>query len=255
MKKSQLALTLMMSVMMATCASRPLGDVLSIENVVGRGAPPTCVADPSSTVVLSRGVRDIAKRKLTEYGYIAAVRMRNLTDPSKTQSGVIFGPYDNMFINNTDVLIDGVNLCYETERTGDSLPKDPAASCESLRSAPKAFSGGAGLVAASSRGVSTVDLFPQDVVGALGLDVADGQQKTVFVHVQATGRLSDGATVRSNEMVYPITICNGCLYPRNPTTGQLVSCTADLTSICTEGQDSNVPCAAQTPATPTRNEE
>jgi len=55
-----------------------------------------------------------------------------------------------------------------------------------------------------------------------------GAEKRVVVHVQALGRTRDQRRMESNEFLFPVDLCVGCLNR---------GCAVDLTSICNYGQD------------------
>lgn len=231
--------SLMCGLLVGSCASKPNGDVLAVQDIVAPQAAPACLVDSASILYRSRGTRDLLV-PLTSRGYVAPLRLRNMTSAANVAIETRFGPYNDMLVNNTNVVMDGANLCYELDRPNDSVPKDAAASCDSLKGAQKAFAAGTANIAPGLLGVMSIDLFPPDVIPALGIDVAVGERKTVYVHVQGTGRLADGSTVRSNELVFPVEFCKGCLLSA---CGENIA-DYDFTTVCTLGQDDAPRCVA-----------
>ena len=230
-------------VLLCACADKPLGDVIAMQDIVPPSPAPTCTVDPASAVFRPRGRRDLAI-PLTTKGYTAGVRIRNLTSSANVAVDTKFGPYNDLLVSNTNVIIDGVNLCYETDRTDDAIPKDAAKSCDQLKSAPKGFSPGAATLAPGLSGLTSVDLFPPDVASSLGLSVAANERKVVYVHIQATGRTASGTTVNSNEMIFPVEFCNGCLFETSSNCPTVQGVPQYATStVCSAGQDDFVACA------------
>ena len=93
--------------------------------------------------------------------------------------------------------------------------------------------------------VVQVEALPASVVDLLDGDMVFDSIYTggyLIVHMVIEGRKIDGTKVRSNELLYPINVCRGCLmyWPIEPTT----CCDAVVTEaiVCFPGQDEAIPC-------------
>jgi len=93
--------------------------------------------------------------------------------------------------------------------------------------------------------VVQVEALPASVVNLLDGDMVFDSIYTggyLIVHIVIEGRKLDGTKVRSNELLYPINVCRGCLmyWPIEPTT----CCDAIVTEtvVCFPGQDEAIPC-------------
>ncbi len=91
-----------------------------------------------------------------------------------------------------------------------------------------------------------VELIPAKVVNILDGDVAFDNIYSggyLIAHIVMEGRTLDGDKVRSNEFVYPINVCRGCLlyWPFSDPS----NCCDELKSdsiVCYPGQDEAIPC-------------
>ena len=90
-----------------------------------------------------------------------------------------------------------------------------------------------------------VEILPAALVDLLDGDMVFDSIYTggyLIVHMVVEGRKLDGTKVRSNEFLYPINVCRGCLmyWPIEPTT----CCDAIVsdTIVCFPGQDESIPC-------------
>jgi len=92
----------------------------------------------------------------------------------------------------------------------------------------------------------TVEILPAPVVRILDGDTAFDNLYSggyLIAHVVMEGRTLDGAKIRSNEFVYPINVCRGCLlyWPfSNPENCCNELKTTDV--VCFPGQDESIPC-------------
>jgi hypothetical protein len=69
---------------------------------------------------------------------------------------------------------------------------------------------------------------------------AVGDRKTVIVHIQAVGHTNAGVRMESNEFLYPVELCVGCVPFANACPGGLGGATGkvvDTASVCIPGQD------------------
>ncbi len=261
----------------AACADNQ-GTPLSVEAALIATAP-ECVFNPSATVFRTRGTRDVSTNSMGKFGYVMGVRVTNRA-LTANQQAVRFGPITNVYINENDVTIDGFNLCYEiknfrntTEGTS-STPDATYPSCKELATASgtKTYFVGAATQVPSGGGLSAVDvdILPPSVTG---IDLTDfktqsntflsglantGDRKTVLVHLQAVGHTVASNRLESNEMIFPVELCVGCVpfasvCPGGPggsdevlrgitgSTGQV----ADPQSVCLIGQDEVPTCKTQ----------
>ncbi|MFH1531129.1 MAG: hypothetical protein ABIK09_10415 [Pseudomonadota bacterium] len=108
------------------------------------------------------------------------------------------------------------------------------------------FSPTSGHISPGKFGTVAVELLSAAVVNILDADIAFDNIYSggyLIAHVVIEGRTLDGEKVRSNEFVYPINVCRGCLlyWPFK----DLSKCCEGLTSddtVCYPGQDEAVPC-------------
>jgi len=108
------------------------------------------------------------------------------------------------------------------------------------------FAPTSGHIAPSGNASISVELLSSTVVKILDGDVAFDNIYSggyLIAHVVVEGRTLDGTKVRSNEFVFPINVCRGCLlyWPiKDPS-----KCCDGLTSettVCFPGQDEAIPC-------------
>lgn len=108
------------------------------------------------------------------------------------------------------------------------------------------FSPTSGHVDANSFTTIAVEILPASVVRILDGDVAFDNIYSggyLIAHVVLEGRTLDGDKVRSNEFVFPINVCRGCLlyWPFHDATECCDTLVSDDT-VCYPGQDEAVPC-------------
>lgn len=240
--------TLTMFVLIGTlagCTTKQDGLSLFMQDAVPPSAPPLCTVDPGSTVAQGRGTRDIAVTPLSLRGFVLAPRvLNNMATVDEDQ--LRFRGYDNVKVEVNTLYLDGYNVCVEDGRDPSVTTVDPGASCFDLPAATKAFVPAVGSVAPGQRAVASADILPPEIGADLGEGLIAGESKLVIIHVQASARTGDGRRVTSNEMQFPVTICNGCLSTVCPTGFQLKT-----DSVCLPGQDDPKACEAIV-AAPTR---
>lgn len=236
------------------------GDTLTLSNALVP-TPPDCVLDPTSTNIRSSGVRDVTVGSLGARGYRQAFSIVNKGQPADA-APLAFGNRANVLANAMDVVVDGFNVCYEfkdfrttTEVTG-TTPEATFPSCKELRALDATqrtvFLSASTVIPAGTTGVAALDLFPRAINGVdpnedftassspflRGLAVA-GDRKTVIVHLQAVGHLNDNRRVESNEVLFPVNLCVGCV-------PFATACSAtqhpDPNTLCFSGQDDIPDC-------------
>lgn len=240
------------------------GSPLEIQGALTIQAP-ACAFDPQVTTRLSGGSRDVSANTLGAFGYIVGLVLVNKTRPVQERP-LAYGNLANVYVDTTDITIDGFNVCYEfkdfritTDGPGNT-PENTFPSCTSIRDRERRFFlGSAGTVPTNSNLALSFDLFPPSISGASaqvaftasssrfeqGL-VNSGDKKTVIIHVQAVGHTTDNMYVESNEMLYPVDLCVGCVPFTAACSGKQVP---DRTSLCFPGQD-RTPVCIDPPTTP-----
>jgi hypothetical protein len=108
------------------------------------------------------------------------------------------------------------------------------------------FSPTSGHVEAGKFTTIAVEILPAAVVNILDGDVAFDAIYSggyLIAHVVLEGRTLDGDKVRSNEFVFPINVCRGCLlyWPFNNPEQCCETPVTDAT-VCYPGQDEAIPC-------------
>lgn len=91
----------------------------------------------------------------------------------------------------------------------------------------------------------TLDVIPPYIGNILDKDLAFdtlNSAGTMIVHVSIEGRMLDGTKLQSNEFLFPITICRGCLLYYNVLPTQCCRGIFEAPDACVPGQDSGVPC-------------
>ena len=108
------------------------------------------------------------------------------------------------------------------------------------------FSPTSGHVDAGKFTAIAVEILPASVVNILDGDKAFDNIYSggyLIAHVVLEGRTLDGDKVRSNEFVFPINVCRGCLlyWPFHDATDCCETLISDET-VCYPGQDEAIPC-------------
>jgi len=233
------------------CVEKNPGSFLLLQDVVAPAPAPTCTYDSSSTTVLSYGALDMSLRQ----GYFMAPRLFN---NATAQAPVAYGPITNIEAEQNQIYIDGFYVCYEVRDITDSR-KDPTLSCKDLHYPHSGYIGAAATVAVQAK-VAFPGLFlPPEIFNELSPSLH--ATSTILVHLQASGRTQDGRHVLSNELIFPVNLCVGCLnvLPSaicqnnvviNGSGIQCISCPAgqipDSTSVCNLGQDIAEKCVTPT---------
>jgi hypothetical protein len=230
-----------------SCGAKYMGGSLFLADNVAPAAPPTCTVDSGSNIFISDGLLDVSISQSYEMN-------PRVINNMVAQSGVPLKWSDPLGSNTLvlndmhDVYIDGFNVCYE-KRQNNVPPANPNATCADIASVASGFIPSQGAVVPSGGKTAVgVNVLPKEIYDKLGINLNKGDDpQTLLVHLQGSGRTKDGSRILTNEIVYPIRLCFGCL-------DVTPACTAlkqipDPTSVCLRGQDEVQKCIAP-PTTP-----
>jgi hypothetical protein len=237
------------------------GDSLTVTTALPV-TPPLCVFDPQATTFISEGVRDVSAAPFGAHGYIIGLRIVN-NMLAATASPVKFGNITNVYVNENDVTVDGVNVCYELKdfrnttesaTAGAPPPENTFPSCKSIsdRERTSFLPSTATVGAGAGVGSISLDILPPSLTNA---DVATpfnqsssrflqglqnvGDRKTIIVHLQAVGHTNDNRRIESNEFLFPVQLCVGCVpFQAACSMGKI----PDPTTFCVAGQDKVPTC-------------
>ncbi len=240
------------------------GSPLQIEVAIAASAP-DCVFAPDATTVRSRGIRDVSASSMGALGYLIGVRVTNNALVSTAQP-LRFGPITNVYLNQNDVTIDGFNVCYElknfrTTTEGQTTPPEATfPTCKELAPGERTvfLPASQTIAAGGARSAMSFDVLPPSVTAidlATSFDrstsrflsglTAVGDRKTVIAHIQAVGHTNAGVRLESNEFLFPVELCVGCVpfVAACPggiggASGQVV----DTATVCIAGQDEVPTC-------------
>ncbi|MCC6806492.1 MAG: hypothetical protein IT381_03635 [Deltaproteobacteria bacterium] len=208
------------------------GDSLTLQNSLVLTAP-QCTFDATSTTTRAGGARDVSVGTFGTRGYIGGYSIVNRMQPSDA-APLAFGNRTNVYSDVNTITIDGFNACYElkdfrntTEATG-TTPEATFPSCKELRALDANqrtfFLPASAVITPGQIGFASADILPPSVSLATPSEAfnmsssrflqglsAVGDRRTVIVHLQVIGHTVDNRRIESNELLYPIVLCVGCV--------------------------------------------
>lgn len=225
--------TLFAIVLMSGCL-RNQGTSFQLRENLAPSDPPACSIDVSQTLILTDGIRD-TNYPLSNRGYLASLRVFN--GMTEYESVNVAGRGDvRSEVNN--LTLQGFLACYEFQNERAVIEdSERLPDCEDLGGA-QLLRSTASTVLIGGPGIGGVDLFPPNVTANdPRFSPAAGQQVTIRVHLQAVAFTQDGRQMLSNEMVYPVVLCNGCL-----SSGTCAANSVIAGGGCILGQDAGFSC-------------
>jgi hypothetical protein len=243
MRSRFLVPAVLFSTVLGACAE----DVPEIRFVANRPLNDQCLPIPSGNVFIARGILDV----FVADRYRFSPELVSELVPSDTvrfqggAGGGAGGLIGNLYEAN-DVTLSRIVAEYE----GPSALGVPL-----TRSRDIPVSGSIGPGASA---LLQFDLIPSQLTGLLAASPllrTPGSSFTLSVRVKAYGATNDGREVDSNEFVYPILVCNGCLLRYDPEALDLSFPVPNCRNVssfdstqeelpCFPGQDEPVDCRA-----------
>ncbi len=227
------------------CAVNNSGTSLLLTQSVVPTAPPQCLVSGNSQTFLSVGTLDVldyeTPPKVVARNYVFNGLLTNQM-VSANDSVSAFGNLTNVQTDANNVIIDGYYLTYVV--SGDSPPQaDPGQDSSALKGSASAFvPANSAAVPASGKGVAGALILPNDIISPMLLGDPTNQDFTIEVHIKADSHTQDGRRLQSNEIVFPIDVCFGCLHP----TCAVSTDVYDFSQVCDPGQDAVPACTATT---------
>jgi hypothetical protein len=210
-------------VTVVTLSMELTGCIANSESVVITGMAPIdpasgCVASPTTTTVVTRGILDINLAR----GYWAAPILRNNLLSSQSSTSRV--------LDGRGFLLDGFRVRFRTTGLRVQLP-------ERFYQLTGFVDSNQGKLAA------TFLLLSQAEVDLLRGDpsIPEGGRALVIANLKAEGRLTDGGNISSAEVAFPLDVCRGCL--RSVPDPTACPTTEEPTEVCSAGQDFVVDCA------------
>lgn len=194
----------------------------------------SCIARAGTDIARPIGWMDIGVTNR----YLLFPSVENGMPPSASITGS--GPSDLHLENNT-VQVTGATIYYD-------LPADIVADLaeEGVEVPQGQFVFTSGSIEPNSVGVAILEVIPPLVGEVLRRSKILSERYAttqILVRVTVEAVLKDGDTVNSNEFVYPLNVCNGCLvYFSVPDCTALP--TEEITLPCFPGQDEGLDCRA-----------
>ena len=231
------------STVLVACAE----DVPEIRLVANRPLDDQCLPGPSGNVFISRGILDVFVAD--RYRFSPELVSEMVPSDSVRFQGVAGGAAGGLVGANyevNDVTLSRIVAEYE----GPSALGVPLTRSRDIPVSGSIGPGGSAFL--------QFDLVPSQLTGLLAASPllrTPGSSFTLNVRVKAYGTTNDGREVDSNEFVYPILVCNGCLLRYDPAALDLSFPIPNCRNIdsfdssaeelpCFPGQDEPVDCRA-----------
>jgi hypothetical protein len=236
MRRHLILTTLFLAGVFAGCAPEgtPQALVIQFNSVVGaEGSCKLQVSSGGSQVTRSTGTLDLLFAP--NYVMFPSVASKFSEASETTEFGAEQGSLEPNGITFT-----GVRVWYEIDGLQGQYDGTDTVIPDEI------FTPTSGHVEAGKFTAIAVEILPASVVNILDNDVAFDNIYSggyLIAHVVLEGRTLDGDKVRSNEFVFPINVCRGCLlYWPFQDASQCCDTLVTEETVCYPGQDEAIPC-------------